>query len=380
MKKILQRHLQLNLAAKRSAFLWGPRRVGKSYWLRHTYPDYPKIDLLQSDVFLDYSARPALLRERLIKAAKPIIIDEIQKIPMLLDEVHWLIENRGISFILTGSSARKLKRGQANLLAGRALRYEMTPLTYLEVTGFDIEDVMISGMLPPFYLSDDPHQELRSYVGDYLREEIIAEARIQNIPSFSDFLRLAALTSGELINYTNIGREAGIKTKIVREYFQILEDTLLGFRISPWSKKQNRRMIETDKFYLFDVGLSNFLIQRQPKMGTPEFGKSFEHFVLMELRAYKAYKLPDLTISFWRTTTGLEVDFILGDMQTAIEIKASKRVHETDLKILKILKQEYRVKKAILVCFETMPRQIDAIDILPWKIFIEKLWRGELVS
>ncbi|MFH1198931.1 MAG: DUF4143 domain-containing protein [Candidatus Omnitrophota bacterium] len=304
----------------------------------------------------------------------------MQKVPQLLDEVHWLIENKNISFLLTGSSARKLRRGHANLLGGRAWRKTMVPLSYLEVTDFDLERVMISGLLPAHYLSTNPIEELRAYVADYLKEEIIAEALTQNIPAFNEFLRVAAITSSELINYVNIARETGVSHKVIRTYFDILEDTYLGFRIPPWKKSVNRRMIITEKFYLFDVGVANYLSRRQPRIGSPEFGKAFEHYILMELKAYQAYRNPDLPISFWRTSTGREVDFILGEKELAIEIKGSSRVHEGDMRSLQALIEDGPIKKCCLVCLEKQPREVARnIKILPWQIFIEQLWNGELI-
>src|SRR3989338_6246847 len=216
MVKIKKRLFQLGLPSNRSAFLWGPRKVGKSYWIAHHLIHTKVIDLLKTDVFADYVSRPSLLRERHQNHKGLIVIDEIQKAPALLDEVHWLIENRGLSFLLTGSSARKLRRGHANLLGGRAWRRTMVPLSMLEVESLDIEKVVCSGLLPPHFLSPNPTEDLRAYVADYLKEEISAEALVQQIPSFSEFLRVAAITSSELINYTNIAREAGISQKVVR--------------------------------------------------------------------------------------------------------------------------------------------------------------------
>ncbi|MBW2657074.1 MAG: ATP-binding protein, partial [Deltaproteobacteria bacterium] len=321
MKIIKNRLLNIELPPKRSAFLWGPRKTGKTFWVKRRFADCELIDLLKTEVFADYASKPSLLRERYQDHQERIVIDEIQMVPDLLNEIHWLIENSDASFFMTGSSARKLRRKHANLLAGRAWRYTMAPLTFLETQGFDIEQVMISGLLPPHFLSPDPIQDLRAYVADYLKEEIVAEAVIQNIPSFAEFLRVAALTSGELLNYTNVGRETGVSAKVVRNYFQILEDTFLGHRIQPWRKAKKRRLIETEKFYLFDIGLANYLARRTPKIGTPEFGHSFEHYILMELKAYQAYCNPELDIRYWRTSTGFEVDFILGDMNVAIEVK-----------------------------------------------------------
>jgi len=379
MKKISKRALTIDLPKNRSAFLWGPRKTGKTYWLRQTFPEHVRIDLLQTDVFGEYAARPSLLRERYQDHPKMIIIDEVQMVPDLLHEVHWLIENRGSSFLMTGSSARKLRRKHANLLGGRAWRYTMHPLTFLETQGFDLEGAMVSGLLPPHFLSPDPIRDLRSYVADYLKEEIAAEAAVQSIPAFSEFLRVAALTSGELLNYTNVAREAGVSAKVVRSYFQILEDTLLGFRVASWRKSKTRRMIETEKFYLFDVGVANYLGRRTPREGTPEFGKAFEQYILMELKAYQAYRNPELDIRYWRTSTGMEVDFILGEMDVALEIKGARRAHEGDLKGLTALLTDHKVKHPLLISLEREPRKIGAkVRALPWEVFLRELWSGGL--
>ena len=380
MGKIVRRLLDLKLPRRQSAFLWGPRRVGKSYWIRQNCGTAPIIDLLKSDVYAEYASRPSLLRERFAAQKHAlVVIDEIQKVPALLDEVHWLIENTSLSFLLTGSSARKLRRGHANLLAGRAWRRQMTPLTYLEVDHLDLEHIMVSGLLPPHFLSADPIEDLRAYVGDYLKEEIAAEALTQNIPSFSEFLRVAAITSSELLNYTNVARECGVSAKIVRSYFSILEDTYLAFRLPPWRRARTRRVIETEKFFLFDVGVSNYLARRQPKLGSSEFGKSFEHYILMELKAYQAYRRPELDLYFWRTASGYEVDFVAGDLDLAIEVKGSGRVHDGDITGLRALREEHRVKRSIVVSLERQARTIArGIEILPWETFLQELWNGGL--
>lgn len=376
--KILKRLFNLNLPRGKSAFLWGPRKVGKTYWISHSLKNVEIIDLLKTDVLADYISRPALLRERYQNHKGLIVIDEVQKVPSILDEVQWLIENRNLSFLLTGSSARKLRRGHANLLGGRAWRRTMTPLSYMEVTGFDLERIMSSGMLPSHYLSPDPIEDLRSYVADYLKEEILAEALTRNIPAFSEFLRVAAITSSELINYVNIARETGVSHKVIRTYFDILEDTYLGFRIPPWRKSKNRRMITTEKFYLFDVGVANYLARRQPKIGSAEFGKAFEHYILMELKAYQAYRNPEMQISFWRTSTGGEVDFILGDKALALEIKGSARIHEDDIRSMKALLEDGPVKKCCIVGLEKQPRYLTKdVEAIPWQMFLERLWHGE---
>ncbi|MBI4375615.1 MAG: ATP-binding protein [Elusimicrobia bacterium] len=378
MSNIIKRLIELKLPPRRSAFLWGPRKVGKSFWITHTFPQAVLIDLLKTDVFADYATQPSLLRDRFQNHQGLIVIDEIQKVPVLLDEVHWLIENRGLSFLLTGSSARKLRRGHANLLGGRAWRRTMVPLSVQEVDGFDLEKAMVSGLLPPHYLSPQPLEDLRAYIADYLKEEIAAEALSQNIPKFSDFLRVAAITSSELLNYTNVARETGVSAKVVRTYFDILEDTYLGFRIPPWKTSRKRRMILAEKFYIFDVGVANYLARRQPSLGSNDFGKAFEHFILMELKAYQSYREPELPITFWRTSSGQEVDFILGDKALAIEIKGSSRVHEGDLRALSALREDGPVKKCVIVCLEKQARTLaKGIEALPWRLFLDRLWGGD---
>ena len=383
MRQIIQRFLNISLPKGQSAFLWGPRRVGKTYWLKHYFlkPQHHLIDLLKTDTYLEYVSRPALLRERWKKQWVVTIIDEIQKIPMLLDEIHWLIENKSASFLLTGSSARKLRRTCSNLLAGRAWRFEMAPLSFYETKGFLLERVLHTGLLPSHFLSSHYLKDLRSYVSDYLKEEIASASSIRNIPAFTEFLKIAALTNSELLNYTNVAREAGISAKIVRRYFEILEDTFLGYRLSPWRASKKRKMVLTDKFYFFDVGIANYIAQRKPYKGNEAFGKSFEHYIFMELMNYKKYKNPELDIHYWRTTSGYEVDFICGDMHTAIEVKSSERIHKNHLKGLKALKDEHKAQNYILVCLEKTSRTVDKnIHILPWKSFLKKLWKQKLLE
>jgi predicted AAA+ superfamily ATPase len=378
---IKKRLLDIKLPKGKSAFLWGPRKAGKSHWIKQHMPDAILIDFLKTDVFADYISRPSLLRERYANIDKCIVIDEVQMVPDILNEVHWLIENKGISFLLTGSSPRKLRKKHANLLGGRAWRFTMAPLCYPEIKNFDIDKVMVSGLLPAHLLSDNPKQDLRAYVADYLKEEIAAEAAVQNIPAFSEFLRIAAISSGDLLNYTNMARETGVSAKVIRSYFQILEDTLLGFRLQPWRKTADRRLIDTEKFYLFDIGVAHYLAGRVPVRQTPEYGKAFEHFILMELKAYQAYCNPELMLHYWRTSAGAEVDFILGDMDVAIEVKSSQRVHETDSKNLIVLAQSHSIRKRLLISFETERKTLNnGVECLPWQLFLEKLWNGEIIT
>ncbi len=388
MGQILSRLLQVPDITKHSTFLWGPRRTGKSHWIRQNLPNAELIDLLKTDVLAEYATRPALLRERFeslqkTSPGKPIVIDEVQKCPALLDEVHWLIENASQTFLLTGSSARKLRHSHSNLLGGRARRRELRPLCYPEITNFKLESAMISGFLPPHFLSEQPEDELRGYIADYLTQEIAQEGLVRDLPAFSDFLRVAAITSSEMLNYTNVSREVGVSAKVVREYFQILEDTLLGFRIQPWRKSKNRRMVETEKFYLFDVGVTNYLAKRKPAPATPEFGKSLEQFILMELLAYKAYRSPDMELTFWRTSNRQEVDFLINDREVAIEIKGSSRVHEGDLRWLTMLSEDGSLKTRIVVSLERQERRVSdrygEIVIMPWDRFLESLWHQQII-
>jgi len=388
MGNIISRALALPDLSKHSVFLWGPRRTGKSFWIRTHLPEAPLLDLLQTDTFAEYAARPSLLRERfgVTRAAghrQPVVIDEIQKIPALLDEVHWLIENRRLTFLLTGSSARKLRRGHANLLAGRARRREMRPLCFPEVNDIDMKAVAVSGLLPPHYLSKEPLEEIRAYVSDYLKEEIVAEALTANLPAFAEFLRVVALTNSELLNYTNVASETGVSAKSVRSYFEILEDTLLGFRLEPWTHSRKRRMILTDKFYLFDVGITNYLARRAPQPGTPEFGKSFAHYILMELVAFRSYRAPDMEIRYWRTSTGREVDFIVNDKEFAIEVKPSPRVPDAKIRDLTALAEDGPVQRRLVICMERQRREVrdayGAVTLMPWKEFLAELWDGNLI-
>lgn len=384
MDNYINRIIQLPKTIDNSVFLWGPRKAGKSCWIKHEFPNAWVLDLLESDNFIQYSAQPWKLREQVeVLGNNPplIVIDEIQKVPRLLDEVHWLIENRKVRFLLTGSSARKLIAVHANLLAGRAVRRELRPFCFAELNDFNLEQVFISGLLPPHYLSNDPIELLRSYVADYLNEEIASYSASENLPAFNAFLKHAGIMNGELINYTAWGSDSGVSAKVVRRYLEILESTLLGSRLQPWGKAKQRRLASSEKFYLFDVGVANYLSRRKPAEGTFEYGKSFEHLIFMELRAYQAYRSPDLELYLWRTANYQEVDFIVGEKSLAIEVKSSSNVTAKDIKGLSVLCDDGPVGKRILVSREKLPRLVKdrhgPIEILPWKEFLIRLWAGE---
>jgi len=383
----IPRTLTIDLPPGQSTFLWGARKVGKSTYLQARFPRSLVYDFLDTDLFLKLSKRPALLREQLLARSEelleePVILDEVQKVPAVLDEVHWLIENKGLRFILCGSSARKLRRGQANLLGGRAWRFEMLPLVSAEVGKLDLMRALNNGLIPAHYLQQNATRSLRAYTRDYLKEEVFAEGLTRNIPAFSRFFDAMAYSHGELTNYANIARDCGVDAKTVREYYQVLVDTLLGGFVEPYSRRTNRQVItRAAKFYLFDVGVAGALTKR--KLEEPrgeQFGRALEHLILMELRAHAAYTDGDYAIRFWRTKAGQEVDFVLGDGEVAIEVKGSKQVDRRDLRGLKAFADDHNPRHSILVSTETEERlTADGIRVKPWRRFLEELWSGEII-
>lgn len=365
-----------------SLFLWGARQTGKSTLLKEHFPKAIWFDLLLAEVYNRLTNNPAIIRETILASPeiKTVIIDEIQRIPELLNEVHWLITNTSTQFIMSGSSARKILRTETNLLGGRALRYELYPLIYKEIPDFDLIRALNHGLLPRHYLAENPKRLLSAYVGNYLRDEIVSEAKIRNVQVFSKFLEAAAFSNGEMVNYSNIATDCGVSSPTIKEYFQILEDTLVGRFVPAYQKKPKRRVITAPKFYYFDIGIVNHLLKRgKIAKGSELFGNAFEHFIYQELHAHSSYSGADYTISYWRTTSQIEVDFILGNHEVAIEVKSTDTIHERHLKGLKHFMEEYKVKHPIIVCNEPLPRKHGDILILPWKIFLEKLWNNEFL-
>jgi predicted AAA+ superfamily ATPase len=292
-----------------------------------------------------------------------------------------LIVNTDTRFILSGSSPRNILRTGGNLLGGRGLRYELYPLVYREIPDFDLLRALNNGLLPRHYLAANPVKLLSAYVGSYLRDEIMAEAKIRNINSFSRFLEMAAFSNGEMVNYSNIASDCGVSAPTVKEYFQILEDTLTGRFLPSFQKKPKRRVILAPKFYFFDIGIANYLLKRgRIEMGSESFGKAFEHFIYLELYAHSKYSDLNYLISYWRTASQIEVDFILGDHEVAIEVKSTNMVSLRHIKGLKSFADEYPVKKLIVVSNDPYPRKIENVDILPWNVFLEKLWTGEIIT
>lgn len=378
------RDLALDLPSGQSAFLWGPRQVGKSTLLGQRFPESARYDLLDTRTLLDLTRAPWTLAERVMALPEaqrkhPVIINEAQKVPAVLDEVHRLIEQEGLAFILCGSSARKLKRGGGNLLGGRAWSFRLHPLTMNEVPAFDLLQALRQGLVPSHYDSAHPRRALAGYVDDYLKEEVFDEGLTRNTAAFSRFFEALSFSHAEVLNFSALGRDCGVDSKTVREYFQILEDTLLGTLLEPFARHRSRAIItRAPKFYLFDVGVAGHITERsiERAMG-PNFGRALEHFVLMEILAYRSYREVEFPVRFWRTKSGLEVDFVLGRLgEVAIEVKGG-RVRPEELKGLRAFTEEHRSKHAIVISTEDAPRRVGSTDILPWREFLGRLWDGE---
>lgn len=387
---MFQRIANLPPHPEESFFLWGPRKTGKSSLIKYLYPDTWRVDLLNTDNFSKYSVRPALLREECLAKIENnpdfqrfVLIDEIQKIPPLLDEVHLLIEDHRFVFGMCGSSARKLKRSHANLLGGRAARYELRGLVYPELGNeFDLLRLLNRGFLPSHYLSKNYFKLTDSYIHEYLKEEIATEGLVRNLPLFSDFLRAAAFSDTEIVNYSNIASDCGVSSKTVKEYFQILQDTLIGEFLPAYTRRPKRKVIHSPKFYFFDVAIPNLLTRRgELQWGSEITGKAFENWLFHELKSYILYKEKKDSLSYWKLAdSGREVDFIINDCEVAIEAKGTDRVRPDHLKGLRELKEDHpSVRKRLLVSMEKTSRLTDdQILILPYRDFLESLWRGDL--
>ena len=364
------------LLAKKSHFLFGPRQTGKSFLIHQSLPGVRVYDLLDTSIYLALSQNPLQLSQELTPQDRMVVIDEIQRIPDLLNEVHRLIETRRIKFLLTGSSARKLRRGGVNLLGGRARTKHFHPLTYKELgKDFDLSQALTRGTLPSIYFSDDPRADLQSYAGTYLEQEIVAEGATRNVPAFSRFLKVAALCNGTIVNFTNVANDAQVPRTTVYEYFRILQDTLILHEVPAWRLSHKRKPLASSKYYFFDVGVVGMLQGRTIRTGIPEYGEAFETYLAHELFSYRDYRTGD-PVSFWRSTSGFEVDFILGD-HTAIEIKAKGNVSSQDLKSLKALAEEGKLKRYLVVSFEPRKRQVGEVTVLPWQVFLTELWNGK---
>lgn len=364
------------LLAKKSHFLLGPRQTGKTALIAHSLPDVRVYDLLDSTTYLTLSQHPGRIAEDAAAGRyDKVVIDEIQRLPALLNEVHRLIEARRMRFLLTGSSARKLRGAGVNLLGGRARIKHLHPLTSAELGDrFDLHRAASRGLLPSIYFSDEPDADLAAYAGAYLQQEIVAEAATRNVPAFSRFLKVAAHCNATIVNFTGVANDAQVPRTTVHEYFQILLDTLILHELPAWRVEKKRKPITSSKYYFFDVGVAGALQGRPFQAATKEFGEAFETLLQHELRSYSDY-VSGVPLAYWRTTSGFEVDFVLGD-HTAIEAKAKQNVSPQDLKSLLAFAEEHKPKRLLCVSLEPRPRKSGPIEILPWRDFLERLWAG----
>jgi len=373
---VVERLLDLRaLLAQKSHFLFGPRQTGKTFLIRRSLKDARLYDLLDSSTYLALSRHPGRIAEELTPRDRLVVIDEIQRLPELLNEVHRLIEGRGVRFLLTGSSARKLRRGGVNLLGGRARTRYLHPLTWRELGDrFELDRAVSRGLLPSIYFSDDPRADLAAYAGSYLQEEVVAEGATRNVPAFSRFLRVAALSNGTIVNFTNIANDAQVARTTVYEYFEILKDTLVLYELPAWRKSRTRKPIASSKYYFFDVGVVATLQGREFRPWTPEYGEALETYLMHELVSCRDYRTGD-SLAYWRSTSGFEVDFIIGD-HTAVEVKAKANIAAGDLKSLRALGEENSLKRLLCVALEPRPRRMAGVTVLPLADFLQTLWGG----
>ena len=374
---MIERILQIKKELDSSIFLFGARQTGKSTVLRQQFPNSIYIDLLDSTLRERFSRRPALLYEMLQDKEEGtlVIIDEIPEVPELLNEAHRLIVKQGLVFILCGSSARKLKRKGKNILGGRAFPVYFYPFVSAEIPEFDIDRAVNYGMIPPHYLAKNPSRLLAAYIEVYLKEEVKEEALVRNLKAFQRFLEVAALTDGEMVNNNNIATDCGVSATTVSSYFDILEDTLIGYRIPAFQKVMKRRLVQAPRFYYFDVGVANHLLHRKDLVrGTPEYGHAFEHPVIQELYAWLHYTHSEEELSYWRTYTGLEVDAVIGDARAAIEIKSVEEVMPKHLKGLKAFGEEHPQSRKIIVSLDPINRRIGDTECMYVLDFFKTLW------
>ena len=384
MSVLYNRACSISLPRGQSAFLWGARQTGKSTLLKHQFANSISFDLLNAGTMLRFLSAPNALGQELslfgaIAHTEPIIIDEIQKIPSLLDEVHRLIESEDMSFILCGSSARKLRREDVNLLGGRACKFTLHPLTWSEVPNFNLLTAMSTGLLPGFYGKKFARRSLRAYIEDYLTQEVFSEALVRNTASFSRFFDALPFYHGSRLNFSSIARDCAVDAKTVRAYFDILVDTLVGYLVFPHAKKASRRTISSaPKFYLFDIGVANYILGNTiSNTYGSNFGSSFEHFIFLELIAASSYQEWDTNIRYWRTSSGLEVDFVLDNGAVAIDVKS--RVRARDLRAIKAFNDEFRPRRSIVVTAEPVNRKVDGIEVLNYEYFLDQLNQGRLL-
>ena len=379
-------HRKLGLPEKMSFFLFGPRQTGKTTLIESNFTANTwSINLLFSEEFLKYTKAPDLFRREAIekitnKNITTIFIDEVQKVPEILNEVHYLIEHYSCKFILSGSSARKLKRGHANLLAGRAIQRYLFPYIYEEISDtFLLEDVLHYGTLPAVYLRDeaDKRDILKTYTETYLKEEIQQEALVRNLGGFSRFLEIAAAQFGELVNFSAVGRDCHLLTPTVQSYYEILEDTLIGFKLQPWLRSARKRMVAHPRFYFFDNGITNSINHRLNSPLDPQTrGRLFEQFIILETYRLIHYSQSETKMFFWRTNNGAEVDLLLeknGQIVAAFEIKSTKEVTGADLSGIRSFKEDFTDTPTFVVANVNNAYTLDETKVIPWSEYLQSL-------
>ena len=362
-------------------FLFGARQTGKSTLLKERFKEAIYYDLLNPGVRKAFKLNPNSLWEALQDkpAGTLVIVDEIQKVPELLDVVHSLMVDKGLFFILSGSSARKLKRSGANTLGGRAIPETLYPLVWPEVTDFQIDRAVQNGMIPRHYMVENATKRLSGYVKVYLDEVIREEGEVRELDAFERFMEVAAISDGEMLNYSNIASDCGVSAKTVKSYFQILYDTLIGYEVPAFRKEIKRKVMQAPRFYYFDVGIANYLMGRNSlRRGTDDYGHAFEHLVMQEIIAYKGYNDKRETISYWHTYDQKEVDAVIGDAKVAIEIKSSEHVETKHKKGLKAFKEEHPDCRLILVSLDPITRKSGDTELIFVLDFLKMLWHGDI--
>ncbi|MBK5200445.1 MAG: ATP-binding protein [Spirochaetaceae bacterium] len=383
----IEREVNLTeILLKKSLFLFGPRQSGKTTYINKQLTIEPKIkyNLLDFETFTRLSNDPSYIK-KVIEANDYrnclVVIDEIQELPIILNTVQLLIDERDIKFLLTGSSARKLKRASSNLLGGRARWRNFYPLSYYELSKtfekIDLDYVLNIGLIPSVYLSSNPEEDLNAYANLYLKEEIKAEGISRKITDFSRFLQIAAINNSQEINYTKIANDAQLKNQTITRWFEVLEDTLIGFFLEPYTELKTRKSIQRKKFYFFDTGIARNLRDLEKVIeGTSIYGEFFEQFIILEIKKFINFKEPSMKMNYIRTSTGIEIDCLL-NKQIAIEIKSSKIITNRHYKNLKMIKENFITRK-IVVCQTLEYYKEENIEIMPYKVFIEKLWKDEI--
>ena len=380
---MIKRILDRTYFSEENMFLFGARQTGKTSLLLELFPEVKFYDLLESNTFERLQRNPSLLRQDLEMCADGtlVIVDEVQLIPALLNEIQWLIVRKNLHFIMSGSSARKLRRSGANMLGGRATLNSLYPFVSAELPDFDLIKAVNQGMLPRHYLaqSNKYWSMLQAYVSVYLKEEIKAESLVRNLSTFNRFMEIAALTDGEMVNYNNIAQDCGVDAKTVKEYFAILEETLIGYMVPAYNKTVKRKLRQSPRFYYFDVAIPNYLLSRRAMQpGSVDFGHAFEHLIIQEIIAYLGYHNIENAISYWHTYNDYEVDVVLGDAEVAIEIKSSEEVQSRHLRGLKAFNEEHPEARLIVVSLDINPRLFNGVEIWPAKQFLEQLWEGKI--